>query len=116
VNIYESASNLQTEFRDLLASSPNFFDEYVRIVFSVSGFSHEVMSLVRTYNKEYGKKHPIILLSGINSLKGTELFDLLTKGAKEESSTQSKNKAPLINEVNLVVPQFSKVINVAYCY
>ncbi|MHB1799725.1 MAG: hypothetical protein ACYCUI_15750 [Vulcanimicrobiaceae bacterium] len=109
-NIYDGAPKLQQQFRNILAKSPNFFDIYVRIVFSVSGFSTQVKDLVKYYNQKYGKKQPIILISA-DPLKGTELNRVLTKGVKIKKEERESNK---ISFEDFCVPAFNKVTSTGH--
>jgi hypothetical protein len=109
-NIYNGTPILQQDFRSILAKSPEFFDVYVRIVFSGSGFNQQVYELVTEYNQEYGKKQPIILICG-EAFKETDLYDVLIK--KEDTTTTQKKEreSKTVSSKDFCVPAFSKVIN-----
>jgi len=94
---FKNAPDQRAEFERLI--SKNFYDRYVRIVTSYSGFNSTVIEHVKKYNSMFGKSQPIVLFHPPKEKLGAQLWGVLHRSQK---IPKGKKETPF-NESLLIV-------------
>jgi len=78
IYFYEGAHTNRELFVKWWRNNPQYFEKYVRCVFSASGFHPSVSAFVEKYNTTFGAVQPILLMAPHADLCGTSVTQMFS--------------------------------------